>query len=382
MMIKYLDLKKVNESYGTALTDAVNRVAHSGHYLNGPEVERFEKNFAEYCGCKYCISCANGTEALTLIFMAMEQLGILEDPMEPEYDGMLSVVMPNFTCHATLNGLLRTMQYPTLMDVHADSCCLSTDWLDECFDDNQKAILPVHMFGRCADMDEIRSAAEDYDDLYIVEDCAQAHGATFRGKRAGSMGLAGAYSFYPTKNLGALGDGGAVVTNNKEFAKLVRQLANYGCRKKSIQECVGLNSRMDELQAAVLNAKLPRLDSDNERRRQIAACYREQITNPAVRLLPAADSRYEEVHHIFPIFSTKRNALQKHLAECGVETLIHYPKALNQQKAFKEHYFADRELPVSQKISREELSLPISPVMTDEEVEAVVRAVNLFEPKL
>ena len=366
-MIKYFELQRVSDSFEPELSEAINRVIKSGWYIQGNENAKFESRFAEYCGAIYCVGTGNGMDALTLIFMAYQQLGIMQPGDE--------VIVPANTCIATIIGVLRAGLKPILCEPCWDTCNINPEKIEECITSRTRAILPVHLYGRCADMDPILAIAHRYH-LKVVEDVAQAHGAVYKGKHAGHLGDAAAFSFYPSKNLGALGDGGAVVTDDEEVASLARSLGNYGSSAKYIHPYQGINSRLDELQAAVLSVKLSRLDANNERRRTIARLYIDGIHN-SLLTLPQVDEWEQHVFHIFPIFSPVRDRLQAYLTEMGIQTLIHYPIPPHKQGALSE--YSSLDLPVTERIHREVLSLPLSPQMSDEEVGQVIAALNRFE---
>lgn len=366
-MIKYFELQRVSDSFEPELSEAINRVIKSGWYIQGNENAKFESRFAEYCGAKYCVGTGNGMDALTLIFMAYQQLGIMQPGDE--------VIVPANTCIATIIGVLRAGLKPILCEPCWDTCNINPEKIEECITSRTRAILPVHLYGRCADMDPILAIAHRYH-LKVVEDVAQAHGAVYKGKHAGHLGDAAAFSFYPSKNLGALGDGGAVVTDDEEVASLARSLGNYGSSAKYIHPYQGINSRLDELQAAVLSVKLSRLDANNERRRTIARLYIDGIHN-SLLTLPQVDEWEQHVFHIFPIFSPVRDRLQAYLTKMGIQTLIHYPIPPHKQGALSE--YSSLDLPVTERIHREVLSLPLSPQMSDEEVGQVIAALNRFE---
>lgn len=365
-MIKYFELQRVSESFEPELSEAVNRVVKSGWYLQGKENAAFEESFAKYCGAGYCVGTGNGMDALTLIFMAYQRQHIMQEGDE--------VIVPANTCIATIIGVLRAGLKPVLCEPLWETCNMDPDRIEALITSRTRAILPVHLYGRCADMNPILDIARHHH-LKVVEDVAQAHGAVYEGKRAGHLGDAAAFSFYPSKNLGALGDGGAVVTDDEEVAALVRSLGNYGSSAKYVYPYKGINSRLDELQAAILSVKLRRLDQDNERRRCIARKYMNEIQNDLLTL-PRVDKWEQVVFHIFPVFSPCRDRLQAFLAEEGIQTLIHYPIPPHKQKALAE--YSSLSLPVTERIHREELSLPLSPLMTDEEVEQVIAALNKF----
>lgn len=365
-MIKYFELQRVSESFEPELSEVVNRVIKSGWYLQGKENAAFEESFAKYCGAGYCVGTGNGMDALTLIFMAYQRQNIMQEGDE--------VIVPANTCIATIIGVLRAGLKPVLCEPLWETCNIDPDRIEALITSRTRAILPVHLYGRCADMNPILDVARHYH-LKVVEDVAQAHGAVYEGKRAGHLGDAAAFSFYPSKNLGALGDGGAVVTDDEEVAALVRSLGNYGSSAKYVYPYKGINSRLDELQAAILSVKLRRLDQDNERRKCIARKYMNEIQNDLLTL-PRVDKWEQVVFHIFPVFSPCRDRLQAFLAEEGIQTLIHYPIPPHKQKALAE--YSSLSLPVTERIHREELSLPLSPLMTDEEVEQVIAALNKF----
>lgn len=366
-MIKYFNLKGINDSFEPQLSEAVQRVIASGIYILGPEVEKFEKEFAHYCGCSNCIGVGNGLDALTLILRAYRKMGIMQKGDE--------VIVPANTYIASILSIVAAGLKPVLCEPQWESCNIDPDRIESLITDRTKAIMPVHLYGRVADITEIGSIAKRYG-LKIIEDCAQAHGAIYNGKRVGSLGDAGAFSFYPAKNLGALGDGGAVTTNDDTLADTVRTLANYGSKKKYENLFKGANSRLDELQAAVLSVKLARLDKDNERRREIAMRYISGISNKFVAT-PRVDNIKQHVFHIFPIFVQEREKLQQYLIEQGVETLIHYPIAPHKQQAMPE--YAHLSLPITERIHREELSLPLAPNMSEKEITTVIEAVNSFK---
>lgn len=367
-MIKYCDLKKTTETYEPEVSEAVNRVIQSGWYLLGNEVKEFEQQFAQYCGCKHCIGTGNGLDALTIIMLAYKELGIMKDGDE--------VIVPANTYIASILSILQAGLKPVLCEPLPDSCNIDPEKIEELITERTKAIMAVHLYGRCADMPQIEKIAKKHS-LKIIEDSAQAHGAMINGKRTGSLGDAAGFSFYPGKNLGALGDGGAITTNDSRLAETARAIANYGSEKKYVNIYKGVNSRLDEIQAAVLSVKLQRLDKDNGIRRNIAQRYNAGIINPYVTL-PATYNDEEHVFHIYPVFCKERDLLQKHLYNCGIETLIHYPIPPHKQEAMKEynafHY------PITEVIHNEELSLPCNPTMKDEEVQAVIEAVNSFKP--
>lgn len=369
-MIPFLSLKEVNQSFGTALSDAVQSTLNSGWYLNGQRLQAFEKAFAKYVGTAYCIGVGNGLDALTLSLMALKWKHGWNDEAE--------VVVPAMTFVATAQAVVRAGLKLVLADVDRRGV-VSTATVSEVITPRTRCILPVHLYGQMAPMHELVQLAEKHG-LTLLEDAAQAHGATVGGVKAGAWGEMSAFSFYPGKNLGALGDAGAVCTNDEALARRVRMLANYGAERKYHHEALGMNSRMDEVQAAVLSVKLPRLDADNDRRRHIASIYDSTIVHPLVQL-PHAGSGIDMVHHIYAVRCRQRDALQHHLEQAGIQTLIHYPFTLAEQPALMPHAdlsHAHTRWPEATRWAREELSLPISPMMSEADAQRVAEAVNAF----
>lgn len=365
--IPFLSLEKVTASHGDEINVAVTRVVNSGWYLQGKENERFEKNFAEYIGSKYCVGCANGLDALIWIFRAYIEMGVMKPGDE--------VIVPANTYIASILAISENALVPVLVEPDIKTYQIDPEKIEAAITPRTKAILIVHLYGQCAYTDKIGELCEKYN-LKLVEDNAQAHGCKFKGQRTGSIGDAAGHSFYPGKNLGALGDAGAVTTDDEELGKVIRAVANYGSAKKYVFKYTGRNSRLDEIQAAVLDVKLRHLDEDNERRKQVAEMYIKGITNPAV-ITPVVPDRNAHVFHIFPIRTKKRDALQKYLTDNGVQTNIHYPIAPHKQECYKD--WNSWSFPISEQIHAEELSLPISPVITDEEVNEVIRLINAWE---
>lgn len=366
-MISYLDLQRINRSFEPELSKAVQRTVDSGWYLFGKELEIFERDFAAYCGVKHCVGVGNCLDALTLIFMAYVNMGVLKKDDE--------VLVPANTYIASILAVIRAGLKPVFCEPRWETCNLNPDILEQHITSRTKAVMVVHLYGRVCEMDAVNAVARRYG-LKVVEDCAQAHGALYKGtSRTGSLGDAAGFSFYPGKNLGALGDAGAVTTDDSHLAEMVRMLSNYGSSAKYVHPYRGINSRMDEMQAAVLGVKLARLDEDNERRRNVVKAYMEGICNRYVSV-PSVDDFKGHVFHIFTVFSPCRDLLQAYLKRCGVQTLIHYPTPPHCQGALSE--YAMLSLPVTERIHREELSLPLSPLMTEEEVHAVIEAVNSF----
>lgn len=366
-MIKFLDLEKVTASHGEEINEAVTRVVNSGWYLQGKENEKFEKDFADYIGTDYCVGCANGLDALIWIFRAYVEMGVMKPGDE--------VIVPANTYIASILAISENGLVPVLVEPDINTYQIDPEKIEAAVTPRTKAILIVHLYGQCAYTEKIGELCIKYN-LKLIEDNAQAHGCRFNGKRTGSLGDAAGHSFYPGKNLGALGDAGAVTTNDSELAKVIRAVANYGSAKKYVFKYTGRNSRLDEIQAAVLDVKLMHLDDDNERRKQIAEKYINGITNPAV-ITPKVADRDAHVFHIFPIRTEKRDELQKYLTEHGVQTNIHYPIAPHKQECYRD--WNSWSFPITEKIHAEELSLPISPVLTDEEVNEVIRLINEWE---
>ena len=365
-MIRYCDLKTINDRYEPQLTEAVTRSAQSGWYIRGKECERFEQEFAAYCGCRHCIGTGNGLDALTIILKAYCKIGTMQPGDE--------VIVPANTYIATILSIIQADLKPILCEPCAHSCNIDCARIEELITERTRAIMPVHLYGLVADMDEINSIARKHS-LKVIEDSAQAHGAMYGGKRTGNLGDAAAFSFYPGKNLGALGDGGAITTNDTELANAARAIANYGSHTKYVNLYKGMNSRLDEIQAAALHVKLQYLDADNAKRRKIATKYISSISNPLVTL-PAADKDGNHVYHIFAITTPHREQLQQHLLEHGIETLIHYPIPPHKQQAFCE--YSHLQLPITERIHAQELSLPCHPAMSDSDVKNVIDAVNSF----
>ncbi|MCR4995058.1 MAG: DegT/DnrJ/EryC1/StrS family aminotransferase [Bacteroidales bacterium] len=367
--VSFLDLRRVNGSFEPLLSEAVSRVVHSGWYLQGTEVKNFEKHFANYIGARHCVLCANGLEALTLILRAFKMLNWWDDDSE--------VIVPANTFIATILAVKEAGLVPVLCEPNDEDCLINVDEAKRLYTAHTVAVLPVHLYGRVCDMTQIKAFASEHH-LLVVEDAAQAHGAMWEDQHAGHLGHAAAFSFYPAKNLGALGDAGCITTDDDTLAETVRMMANYGSKEKYVNEISGMNSRTDELQAAVLDVKLPRLDADNARRRWIACRYLEGIDNPLLRLPEMPQDEREHVFYVFAVRTGYRSQLIAWLKEQGVDTLVHYPIPPHRQQALAE--FADLSLPVTEQIHREVLSLPISPVMTNQEVEKVIDAVNRFNP--
>lgn len=373
-MVKFLDLKAVNDSFEPELSGAVKRVLDSGWYLQGKEVQAFETEFASFIGVKHCISVANGLDALRLIFKAYIELGIMKEGDE--------VIVPANTFIATILAISDNRLSPVLAEPELSTYNIDADCIEEKITEKTRAIVLVHLYGQNAMNPIIERIARKYN-LKLIEDNAQAVGAVYFEKRTGALGDISGHSFYPGKNLGCLGDGGAVTTNNDELASVIRALANYGSDIKYVSNYKGLNSRLDEIQAAILRVKLKRIDEDNKHRARIAEYYCKNIIHPEITLpvdLQFFSQYFDEgaklshVWHLFVIRHSKRNQLQEYLREHGIQTLIHYPIPPHKQMAYKE--WNEIRLPVTEKIHNEVLSLPMSPVMTNEEVDEVVQVIN------
>lgn len=365
-MIKFLDIKRITDSFEPGLSQEIQRVVSSGWYLQGKEVERFEQEFATYCGTKHCIGVANGLDALVLILRAYMELGVIGEGDE--------IIVPANTYIASILAISRNNLKPVLCEPDMKTYLMDEKRIESLITERTKAIMIVHLYGQVSDMNAINSIAKKHN-LKVIEDSAQAHGAIYKDKRVGNLGDASGFSFYPGKNLGAMGDGGAITTNDDLLANAVRTLANYGSSVKYVFQYKGINSRLDEIQAAILSYKLKWLDEDNDKRRHIAHIYTERIENPLV-ILPQIQDYERHIFHLFPIRCKYRNRLQQYLKECGVETLIHYPIPPHKQEAYKE--WNNESYPITEQIHGEILSLPISPAMTEEEVKEVVEVVNRF----
>lgn len=362
-MIKFLDLAKVNNRFRDEIDARVATVLDKGWYLQGEENEAFSKHFAEYCGAKYALGVANGLDALRLIIKA-SGFGVGDE-----------IIVPANTYIATILAISDNGCTPVLAEPDINTYNINPDLIEEKITPNTKAIMVVHLYGQAVQMEKIWEIAKKHN-LKVFEDAAQGHGAIYQGKRTGNLSDAAAFSFYPGKNLGCLGDGGAVVSNDKELIDRVKALANYGSDRKYHFIYKGLNSRLDEIQAAVLDVKLPHLDEDNARRREIAKYYREHITNPKI-ILPQTYDENAHVWHVFAVRTEERDRFQQYLTDNGVQTIIHYPTPPHKQLAYQE--WNNHSYPITEEIHKTIISLPISPVMTDEEAKEVVRIVNAYK---
>lgn len=373
-MIPFLDLKAINAQYRDELIEACTRVIDSGWYIAGNELAQFEQAFASYCGTKHAIGVANGLDALILTLRAWKELGKLKDGDE--------VIVPSNTYIASILAISANDLVPVLVEPDLATYNLCPKQTEAAITAKTRAILPVHLYGQLADMPAIMDIAQRHN-LLVLEDSAQAHGAELNGKKAGNWGDASGFSFYPGKNLGALGDAGAVTTNDDQLAETLRALRNYGSHEKYKNLFKGTNSRLDEIQAAMLSVKLKHLDEETLRRREIAASYTLGITNPDIilPLLGATDitNKTNHVWHLYVIRTKYRDALQKYLSKQGVQTLIHYPIAPHKQQAYQE--WNAYSYPLTEAIHQQILSLPISPILTDEQISAIINAINNFQVK-
>jgi len=365
-MIKFLDLQKITQKDAIEIKNAINRVVDSGWFLIGKEVTQFEQSFAAYCGVKHTIGVANGLDALTLILRAYKEMGVMKSGDE--------IIVAANTYIASLMAITANNLVPVLVEPDLGTYNINPANIEEKITTKTKGIMAVHLYGQLADMPGILEIAQKHR-LKVIEDCAQAHGANINGKISGSWGDASGFSFYPGKNLGALGDAGAVTTNNDELADIVRALANYGSKTKYVNEYAGVNSRLDELQAAVLDVKLKYLNADTIRRKEIATHYRTRIKNPKIVLPYIADENMH-VWHLFVIRTADRDSLQKYLIQNKIQTLIHYPIPPHQQNAYKE--MNHLSFPITELIHKQVLSLPISPVMTAEDVDKIIDIINCY----
>lgn len=366
-MINYLELRKVTAMHQAEINDAVRRVVEGGWYLQGEETRLFEAEYASYIGTSHCVGCGNGLDSLTLILRAYKEMGVMGEGDE--------VIVPANTYIASILAVTENGLRPVLVEPRPDTFQIDDSLIEQAVTPRTKAVMIVHLYGRCAYTDRIGDICKRHG-LKLLEDNAQAHGCTFGTKRTGSLGDAAGHSFYPGKNLGALGDAGAVTTDDEELAATVRALGNYGSARKYVFDLRGRNSRLDELQAAVLRVKLKYLDADNEVRRDIARRYVSSVSNPLLRL---PDEAYcaNSVHHIFPVMCERRDELQRYLADGGVATMIHYPIPPHKQRCYAE--WNGLNLPVTERIHREELSIPLNQTMTEGDVDTVIRLLNDFK---
>lgn len=364
MIVPFVSFLPMEKELNSELRSAFDRVFTRSWYIEGVEDETFEKAFAEYCGAKYCVGLGNGLDALML---AMKALGICDGD---------EVIIPSNTYIASALAVTYVGATPIFVEPDIRTFNINPTHIEEKITDKTKAIMPVHLYGQPCDMDTVMAVAKKHN-LYIIEDCAQAHGATYKGQKVGTFGDAAGFSFYPGKNLGALGDAGATLTNNKELADIVRALGNYGSDYKYHHIYKGNNSRLDEVQAAFLTAKLPHLDSMNEERRRIAAKYFDGIKNNQV-VLPYVPIDCEPVWHIYGVRCRYRNELEKHLNGKGIKTNKHYPIPIHMQECYYDLGLKKGDLPIAEEISSTELSIPMYYGLTDDEIQYVIDAINEF----
>jgi dTDP-4-amino-4,6-dideoxygalactose transaminase len=367
-MINFLDLNAINKVYREQLINACTRVIDSGWYIRGNEVSAFEQAFAEFCGVKHCIGVANGLDALTLTLRAWKELGQLNDGDE--------ILVPANTYIASILAITENRLKPILVEPNSQTFNVSPDNLAAAITSKTRAILPVHLYGLLADMPAIMNLAEQHN-LLVLEDSAQAHGASLYGRKAGSWGHASGFSFYPGKNLGALGDAGAITTNDDELAEVVRTIANYGSHVKYQNDYQGVNSRLDEIQAAMLLVKLKHLEAETTRRREVARCYLSGICNPLIEL-PTWEIEEQHVWHLFVIRCSNRDGLHDYLMQHNIQSLIHYPIPPHRQEAYRSSW-SEQRYPVSESIHQEVLSLPMSSIISNEDVLSVIELVNKYE---
>lgn len=362
MDIKYADFKKMHEPLKEEFSKVYNEVFEDQWFIQGKKLEKFEAEFADYCGSKYCVGTGNGLDALQLMLRACN-IGEGDE-----------VIVPSNTFIATVLAVSYVGATPVLVEPTLEHLEIDPDRIEEAITDRTKAIIAVHLYGRMADMTRICEIAKKHN-LHVFEDTAQAHGAMHKGKKAGSFGTVGAFSFYPGKNLGAFGDAGAVITDNKEIADKMRALGNYGSTKKYKHDYKGINSRLDELQAGFLSVKLKKLDEWTKERVRIANIYYDRIKNDKIRLPKYTE---ENVYHIFPVFCDNRYELQKNLADKGIHTLIHYPTAIHLQQAYADMGKKAGDYPIAEEICATELSIPLYPGLTSDEIDYIVDALNAF----
>lgn len=366
MTIPFATFEPMHDEIRDQLDAAYNQVMKNSYFIQGSEYESFEKEFADYCGVRYCVGVGTGLDALYLILKAMG-IGSGDE-----------VIVPSNTFIATALAVSYAGATPVLAEPDIETFNIDPTRIEEKISGKTKAIIAVHLQGRAADMDSINAIAAQYG-LKVIEDAAQAHGAKYKGRRVGALADAAGFSFYPGKNLGALGDGGCVTTNDKDIADKIHALGNYGSDYKYHHIYQGTNSRLDELQAAFLRAKLPHLDRWNDNRRHIAARYFSEIKNPLIKLPPASDEEYEHIYHVYVIRCKKRDELEQYLMKLGIKTVKHYPIPIHLQKAYECLHIGEGELPIAEEISRTVLSIPMYYGMTEDQVSYVIEAINHFK---
>lgn len=367
-MIKFLDLKSVNALYADEIEKAVTDTIRSGWYLQGKANRMFERSYADYIGTEHCVGCANGLDALTLIYRAYMEMGVMAPGDE--------VIVPANTYIASILAITGNGLKPVLVEPRGDTLEIDDSIIEQAVTERTRSILTVHLYGRCSYTERMGEICRRHN-LKLVEDNAQAHGCVYNNVRTGALGDASGHSFYPGKNMGCMGDGGAVTTNDRELADMVRALGNYGSQKKYVFAYKGRNSRLDEIQAAILTVKLRHLDNDNDRRRQIAAIYDRMIDN-TLTAIPVTMPREQNVYHIYPIFCDSRDNLQQYLADNGIQTLIHYPIPPHRQQCYNKE-LGHLDLPITERIHATELSLPMSQAMTDDDAMTVAEVINRYK---
>ncbi|AFD09307.1 DegT/DnrJ/EryC1/StrS family aminotransferase [Solitalea canadensis] len=365
-MIKFLDLLKVNQQYETEIKSAFNQVFESGWYILGENLKRFEDEYARFCGVKHCIGVANGLDALVLVIRAYKELGVFQEGDE--------IIVPSNTYIASILAISETKLIPVLVEPDVRTFNLDPTKIEQAITPRTKGILPVHLYGQLADMELIHQVAKKYN-LIVIEDAAQSHGAIANGKRSGNFGHAAGHSFYPGKNLGALGDAGAVTTNDDQLATTIRAIANYGSEKKYHNLYKGINSRLDELQAAILSAKLRLLDEESAVRRKVASMYLAGINNSKIQL-PYWDRTENHVFHLFVVRVKDRGNFQEYLTSKGIQTVIHYPIPPHKQIAYEE--WSGLSFPISESIHNEVISLPMTSVLSKDEITTVINVLNEY----
>ena len=365
-MIPFLDLKKINKLYRKEILQEVKDVFDSGWYILGEKLDKFEKEFAEFCSSKFCIGVANGLDALTIIFMSFKELNILKDEDE--------VIVPANTYIASILSISNCNLKPVLVEPDLETYNISPEEIEKKITQKTKAILVVHLYGHAANMPAIKKIADKFD-LLVIEDCSQAHGASIDGKVIGSWGDASGFSFYPGKNLGALGDAGAIITNNSKLKNIACAIRNYGSEKKYVNTFRGINSRLDEIQAGILCIKLKYLSQDIDNRRKIAKFYIDNIKSRYITL-PKFSFEQEHVFHLFVIRSSKRGMIINELNRHGIQTLIHYPIPPHKQTAYKNYFPDNLKLPITEKIHKEVLSLPMGPTLSIKEQKKICEVIN------
>ena len=365
-MVKFLDLKVINAQYQNELKEACANVIDSGWYVRGTNVQEFESDFAQFCDVDYCVGVADGLDALTLTLRAWKELGKLKDGDE--------VIVQGNTYIASILAITENNLIPILVEPDPNTYNLTSDGVESAITEKTKVILPVHLYGQISPMDEIMLIADKYK-LLVLEDCAQSHGAILQNRKCGSWGHAGAFSFYPGKNLGALGDGGAVTTNDRELADVIQALGNYGSEKKYENIYIGVNSRLDEMQAAMLNVKLKYLPAETKRRQAVAQSYLDGINNAHIQL-PYLCNINGHVWHLFVIKTLHRELLQEYLLSNGIQTLIHYPKPPHKQVAYAN--MSQYELPITETIHEQVISLPMGSTLSESDVLKVINVCNSF----